>query len=94
MSEDILGKPINIRDVAKLIGLSPWSVRHRLIPKGLPHFRSGASGRLIFYTNQVVRWIEDQQKGGKQSGSLEKRTGLVGLLVRRRRPAPGIDRHR
>jgi len=31
---------------------------------GLPHFRFGASGKLIFYTSQIVRWIENQQQGG------------------------------
>lgn len=59
-----LGQPLNIREVAALIGCSPWTVRQTLIPEGLPVFRSGASGKLIFYTNQVVRWIERQQQGG------------------------------
>src|SRR5438132_14227618 len=36
-----LGPPLNIRQVASLIGCSPWSVRQTLIPRGLPHFRSG-----------------------------------------------------
>lgn len=62
-----LGRPLSIRKVAALIGCSPWTVRQTLIPKGLPHFRSGASGRLIFYEAQIVRWIETQQeKGGKK----------------------------
>lgn len=61
-----LGTPLNIRQAAALIGCSPWTVRQTLIPKGLPYFRSGASGRLIFYENQLIRWIETkQQKGGK-----------------------------
>ena len=59
-----LGLPLSIRHAAELIGCSPWTVRQRLIPLGLPHFRSGASGKLIFYTNQVVRWIESKQQGG------------------------------
>ena len=60
---DGLGKPINIQQTAQLIGCSPWTVRQTLIPRGLPFFRSGASGKLIFYTNQVVRWIQNQQGG-------------------------------
>jgi hypothetical protein len=60
-----LGEPLNIRAVARLIGYSPWTVRQTLIPRGLPFFRSGASGRLIFYRDQVIRWIENQQQGGK-----------------------------
>jgi len=64
---DALGEPLNIRQVAARLGYSPWVVRHALIPQGLPHFRSGASGRLMFYSNQVVRWILNHQtKGGKQ----------------------------
>lgn len=60
-----LGPPLSIRQVAALIGCSPWSVRQTLIPKGLPVFRSGASGKLIFYESQIVRWIEQKQhKGG------------------------------
>jgi len=61
-----LGPPLNIRQVAKLIGLSPWTVRMRLIPMGLPHFRSGANGKLLFYTSQVFRWIEKQQGGNQR----------------------------
>ena len=59
-----LGAPLTISDVALLIGCSPWSVRQTLIPRGLPHFRFKASGRLIFYRDQVIRWIEKQQQGG------------------------------
>ncbi len=58
-----LGIPLNIREVARMIGCSPWTVRQTLIPRGLPFFRSGASGKLIFYRDQVVRWIEQIQGG-------------------------------
>ena len=59
-----LGQPLSIRQVANLIGCSPWTVRQKLLRRGLPHFRSGTSGRLIFYEVQVVRWVE-KQTGGK-----------------------------
>jgi hypothetical protein len=62
-----LGEPLGVREVAALIGCSPWTVRQTLIPKGLPCFRSAASGRLIFYRQQVVRWILRQQR--RQEGS-------------------------
>src|SRR6202011_1706015 len=55
-----LGTPLDIRAVARLIGCSPWTVRQTAIPRGLPHFRFGASGRLIFYRDQIIRWIENQ----------------------------------
>ena len=57
-----LGPPMDIRQAAAVIGCSPWTVRQKLIPMGLPCFRSGASGKLIFYLDQVVRWIETKQK--------------------------------
>ena len=63
---DALGDPLTIREVARLIGCSPWTVRHSYLPKGLPHIRSGPLGKLIFYRAQVVRWIlQRQQKGGR-----------------------------
>lgn len=64
-SADPLGRPLTIREVAVLIGCSAWTVRQRLVPQGLPHFRSRPNGRLIFYRNQVVHWLlENQKKGG------------------------------
>jgi len=60
-----LGEPLGIAETAELIGCSPWTVRQTLIPRGLPHFRFKANGRLIFYRDQVIRWIEKQQ-GGQQ----------------------------
>jgi hypothetical protein len=59
----VLGQPLDIAGVAKLIGCSPWTVRQKLLPS-LPHLRFGASGKLIFYRDQVIRWIENKQQGG------------------------------
>ena len=60
-----LGPPMDIRAAARLIGCSPWTVRQTLIPRGLPHLRLRAGGRLVFYEGQLVRWIERQQGGNK-----------------------------
>lgn len=60
-----LGPPLDIRQAAAVIGCSPWTVRQKLIPMGLPCVRFGASGKLIFYLDQVVRWIETKQKEDK-----------------------------
>jgi hypothetical protein len=61
-----LGQPISIRAVASMLGCSSWTVRQRHIPDGLPHFRSGPNGKLIFFRDQVVAWILHQQrKGGR-----------------------------
>lgn len=60
-----LGEPLTIRAAARLIGCSTWTVRQKYIPSGLPYFRLGPNGRLIFYKNQVIRWLlARQQKGG------------------------------
>ena len=56
-----LGEPLDIRQVARLIGCSVWSVRQRHVPNGLPHLRSSPSGKLIFYRDQVVAWILENQ---------------------------------
>ena len=64
-SENPLGAPLSIKDVARLIGCSAWTVRQKFIPLGLPHLRSGPSGRLTFFSNQVVAWVLARQtKGG------------------------------
>ena len=61
-----LGEPLSIGEVARLIGCSAWTVRHRYLPQGLPHFRSGPMGKLVFYRNQVVQWILQQQRKGER----------------------------
>ena len=58
-----LGKPLDIGQVAQIIGCSAWTVRQTLIPSGLPHLRFKPRGRLIFYEDQIIRWIEKKQGG-------------------------------
>jgi hypothetical protein len=62
--EDALGEPLSIREVADVIGCSDWTVRHRYLPQGLPHFRSGPAGKFVFFRKQVIAWILQQQKKG------------------------------
>jgi hypothetical protein len=64
-----LGEPLSVYDAARLIGCSAWTVRQKHVRAGLPCFRSGPSGRMIFYRNQVVAWIRERQKEQK-GGSL------------------------
>ena len=62
----LLGAPLSIREVAELIGCSAWTVRQTHVPRGLPCFRSGPNGKLIFYRDQVIAWIlSEQKKGGR-----------------------------
>jgi hypothetical protein len=64
VNDDRLGEPLTIKQVARVIGCSPWSIRQRYLGRGLPHFRLEPKGKLIFYRNQVVQWLLRQQKGG------------------------------
>jgi len=59
-----LGEPLSIREVARMLGCSPWTVRQQHVPSGLPHFRSGPNGKLIFFRDQVVAWILNRQRKG------------------------------
>ena len=58
---DVLGEPLAITEVARLLGVSVWTVRQRYLPSGLPYFRIGKTGKITFYQNQVVRWILENQ---------------------------------
>ncbi len=62
-----LGTPMNIAEVAALLGCSAWTVRQRYMRQGLPCLRASATGKLVFYEKQVIDWILRRQqlkKGG------------------------------
>ena len=61
-SSDTLGEPLSIREVARLIGCSAWTVRQSYLPQGLPYLRSGPRSKLIFFHDQIVRWILEHQQ--------------------------------
>ena len=63
-AHDGLGAPLSIRNVALMIGCSAWTVRQRHIPAGLPYFRAGSHGKLVFFRDQVIAWILQQQRKG------------------------------
>jgi hypothetical protein len=63
-AETILGEPLALGEVGRLIGCSAWTVRQKYVPLGLPHLRSGPNGKLIFYKNQVIRWLLERQRKG------------------------------
>ena len=48
-------------EVARLLGCSVWTVRQRYLARGLPYFRIGSTGKLVFYRAQVTQWILEQQ---------------------------------
>jgi hypothetical protein len=64
--EDVdLGPPLSINEVSRLVGVSVWTVRHRCLAAGLPYFRVGPTGKLLFYKNQIIHWLlTEQRKGG------------------------------
>jgi len=49
-----LGEPMDVEDVAELLGCSVWTIRQRYLPAGLPHIRASARGRFIFFHKQVI----------------------------------------
>lgn len=64
-AESALGEPMDIEDVAMLLGCSVWTIRQRYLREGLPHLRASERGRFVFFREQVIDWIlERQRKGG------------------------------
>lgn len=62
-----LGEPLDIAQVAGLLGCSVWTVRQKYIPQGLPHLRTGNTGKFVFFREQVIDWIlKRQRKGGSE----------------------------
>ena len=62
-----LGQPLTINEVAEILGCSVWTVRQRYMPQGLPCLRASATGKLVFFHNQIIDWIlrrQQQKKGG------------------------------
>lgn len=57
-----LGEPMDIEDVAALLGCSPWTVRQKYLPVGLPHIRASRHGRIVFFREQVIDWILERQR--------------------------------
>ena len=62
----VLGDPMTIEEVATLLGCSPWTVRQRYLRQGLPHLQARARGKLVFFREQIIAWVEKRQrlKGG------------------------------
>lgn len=63
--DDRLGRPLTLKQTARMIGCSPWTIRQKLIPKGLPHLQVRAKSRLIFYEKQIQAWIKKKQRRGR-----------------------------
>ncbi len=61
-----LGEPLAIEQVAALLGCSAWTVRQCYLRQGLPHLQARPRGKLVFFRDQVIAWIEkrQRQKGG------------------------------
>jgi hypothetical protein len=64
--ETSLGKPLSIDGVANLLGCSVWTVRQRYLRQGLPYLQARPRGKLVFFREQIIAWIQkrQRQKGG------------------------------
>jgi hypothetical protein len=69
-SSGSLGEPLDIGQVAALLGCSAWTVRQQYLPQGLPHLRTCASGKLVFFREQVIGWILKRQQLRQKGGEL------------------------
>lgn len=67
---EFLGEAMDVKQVAEIIGCSAWTVRQKHVKAGLPCFRTGPSGRMTFYRNQVTAWILERQKEQKGGNTL------------------------
>jgi hypothetical protein len=63
-----LGQPLSISEVASVLGCSLWTVRQRYMRQGLPYLRTSATGKLVFFREQVIDWIVERQK--RQKGGI------------------------
>lgn len=56
-------KVLSEKELAKELGLSPWTVRTLRLQSGLPHFRT--AGRVFYRLESVVKWMDCQERGEK-----------------------------
>jgi AraC-like DNA-binding protein len=63
-----LGQSLTIGEVASVLGCSEWTVRQRYMRQGLPYLRTSATGKLVFFREQVIDWIVERQK--RQKGGI------------------------
>ena len=88
-SNEPLGEPLSIREVARLIGCSEWTVRHRYLPQGIPHLRSGPMGKLMFFRNRSCDgFFNNNRKEGDNHVTFQARYQVVDLCLDRWHSAP------
>ena len=65
-----LGDPMTVDEVAELLGCSPWTVRQRYLRQGLPHLQASTRGKLVFFREQIIAWVEKRQQQRQKGGLL------------------------
>lgn len=68
VTRQALGEPLAIEQVAELLGCSPWTVRQRYLRQGLPHLQASARGKLVFFRDQIIAWVEKRQQQRQKGG--------------------------
>jgi hypothetical protein len=70
VSPGSIGEPMDIGQVAALLGCSAWTIRQRYLRQGLPHLQASARGKLVFFREQIVAWVEKRQQQRQKGGQL------------------------
>jgi excisionase family DNA binding protein len=64
---------LDVYEVAKRIGRSPWSVRAYVRRGRIPFYRPGGErGHLVFDSEEIDRWLENQRGAWKPRNDLQK----------------------
>ena len=58
----MIDKVMNEKELAEILGLSPWTVRRARLEEAMPHFRIGQ--RIFYRLETVLSWIAVREVGG------------------------------
>lgn len=56
-----MNKVLTDKEIAKELGLSPWTIRKWRLEGGMPFFQVGH--RIFYRYDSVMDWLDEQEKG-------------------------------
>ena len=64
------------KELAKTLGVSPWTIRNWRLKAGLPYF--GTSGRIFYRIEAVFDWMkQEEQRNANQSLSHNLKPSII-----------------